>query len=54
MLQSSVFKGFPVLSVAFFVFRFSTVRNITRNRAFFGAMCRKLMRLELDRDHERE
>jgi hypothetical protein len=46
------FQGFPLLRKKKRVFDFASVRHITRQREFFGAILRGFSHLGADRDHD--
>jgi len=47
------FQGFPFLEAKERPFDFTSVRHITRQQEFFGAILRVFTHLEADRDHDR-
>ena len=47
------FQGFPLLEAKERLFDFTSVRHITRQQEFFGAILRSFSHLEADRDHDR-
>jgi hypothetical protein len=47
------FQGFPPLWQKERLFDFTSVRHITRQQEFFGAILHALSQLEADRDHDR-
>jgi len=47
------FQGFPLLEAKERPFDFTSVRHITRQQEFFGAILRVFTHLEADRDHDR-
>jgi hypothetical protein len=46
------FQGFPLLRERKRLFDFASVRHMTRQQEFFGAIPRGFSHLEADRDHD--